>query len=134
MTYALDANIISYLLKDNSTVYDRLNKTVGIGDRCIIPPVAYYEVKRGLLAINAKRKERDFEQLCHDFGIGQMDTDAWTESARLYAELRRNGTIIDDADLFIAAFCLAGSFTLVTNNTRHFERIEGLRLTNWTEV
>ena len=40
--------------------------------------------------------------------------------------------IIDDADLFIAACALTTDATLVTNNTRHFKRIEELRLKNWS--
>ena len=41
MIYALDSNIISYLLKDDATVYSRLNKAIDDGGRCIIPPIAY---------------------------------------------------------------------------------------------
>jgi len=35
------------------------------------------------------------------------------------------------ADIFIAACALAEDLTLVTNNEKHFERIEGLRIENW---
>ncbi|MBF0202584.1 MAG: hypothetical protein HQK66_15010 [Desulfamplus sp.] len=40
--------------------------------------------------------------------------------------------IIDDADLFIAACALSTEATLVTNNTKHFKRIEELQLQNWS--
>jgi tRNA(fMet)-specific endonuclease VapC len=38
---------------------------------------------------------------------------------------------LDLADLEIAAIALANDFTLVTGNTRHFERISRLRVENW---
>jgi len=36
-----------------------------------------------------------------------------------------------NADILIAAYCLANNFTLVTRNTRDFERVEGLNFVNW---
>jgi tRNA(fMet)-specific endonuclease VapC len=57
------------------------------------------------------------------------------ESARIYGELRarlqREGRTIGNNDLWIAAHALAEGCVLVTNNTREFERVEGLMLENW---
>ena len=39
-----------------------------------------------------------------------------------------------DADLFIAACALANNLILVTNNEKHFRRIENLKLENWREI
>jgi predicted nucleic acid-binding protein len=52
--------------------------------------------------------------------------------AMLKADLEKAGTPLDDFDLILAACALAHDLVLVTNNTKHFERIQGLRLTNWT--
>jgi len=82
MTYALDSNIISYLLKDNATVYAQLDKALDDGELCVIPPVVYYEVKRGLLFSGATTKADDFEELCREFGIGCMNTHIWDEAAK----------------------------------------------------
>jgi len=40
---------------------------------------------------------------------------------------------LSDFDLIIASCALTNNLVLVTNNVRHFQRIEGLKLTNWTE-
>ncbi|MBI4746152.1 MAG: hypothetical protein HY786_06360 [Deltaproteobacteria bacterium] len=45
--------------------------------------------------------------------------------------LEKDGKIIDDADLFIAACALDDNVTLVTNNEKHFKRVEGLKIENW---
>ena len=131
MTYALDSNIISFMLKGNTTVRTRFCKAMDAGGSCIIPPVVYYEVKRGLLAVNATAKARDFEQLSEDFGIGEMDIKKWDKAAHLYAEYRKHN--VGDADTFIAAYCIDEGFTLVTNNVKHFKHIDGLKIEDWSE-
>ena len=50
------------------------------------------------------------------------------EFGRLRAQLRRDGRLIPDFDLAIAATALTHDLTLVTRNLRHFGRVEGLRL------
>lgn len=48
------------------------------------------------------------------------------------AELRKQGTLIEDMDIMIAATARTRELILVTNNERHFTRIPELRLENWT--
>jgi len=131
MIYALDSNIISYLLKDNSKVYESFDRATANGERCVIPPVVYYEIKRGLLFSGATIKADDFDMLCRELGIGEMSVQVWDKAAQLYSEHRKKGESIDDADLFIAAFCIVKGYTLVTNNIKRFENVEGLQLVNW---
>ena len=47
------------------------------------------------------------------------------------AELRRQGQPIGDIDLLIAGVAVSQGLTLVTNNTKHFQRVPGLVLENW---
>jgi predicted nucleic acid-binding protein len=49
------------------------------------------------------------------------------------AQLEKAGSPLDDFDLIIASCALSNNLVLVTNNVKHFRRIEGLKLTNWTE-
>lgn len=53
--------------------------------------------------------------------------------AHLHDQLRSTGTLIAETDLLIAATALRHQATLVTRNTRHFERISGLSLTDWQQ-
>jgi tRNA(fMet)-specific endonuclease VapC len=51
--------------------------------------------------------------------------------ADMRADLQRRGELIGANDLFIAAHARALDLTLVTNNTREFSCVRGLRLENW---
>lgn len=53
--------------------------------------------------------------------------------AHLDAELRRRGNRIEAEDGLIAATAMALGMTLVTGNTRHFERVKGLKVVDWEQ-
>jgi predicted nucleic acid-binding protein len=133
MIYALDTNIISYMLRKDKRICEKYLEESYKGHECVIPPVAYYEIKRGLLAANANARAREFDLLCNEFEIGVMSTQVWDEASQLYAVHRKKGQSLEDADLFIAAFCIVNDYTLVTNNTKHFKDISGLLFTNWAD-
>jgi predicted nucleic acid-binding protein len=60
--------------------------------------------------------------------------DSSDEVCRLFgglkAKLGKDGKIIDDADLFIAACAIEHELIFVTNNEKHFSRVAGLKLVN----
>jgi len=93
--------------------------------------LAYYEIKRGLLSVGSTVRLGLFEDMRRDFPVGQMYAKTWDKAAQLYAINRQSGSPVEEADIFIAAFRLIGGYTLVTNNTKHFEVFEGLDCTNW---
>ena len=49
------------------------------------------------------------------------------------ARLRREGNQVDDFDLLIGTSAVANGMTLVTNNVKHFSRIEGISIEDWTK-
>ena len=104
MIYALDTNILSFMLRKDRRVCDRYRSESRKGGECIIPPIAYYEIKRGLLRANATAQVQRFDALCRDFGVGEMNAQMWDEAARIYAALQKQGRPISDADILIDAF------------------------------
>ncbi len=63
--------------------------------------------------------------------IIQSETAILRRFGRIKAVLKRDGELIPDADIFIAATALEKADVLVTGNGRHFGRIDGLKVTNW---
>ena len=53
--------------------------------------------------------------------------------AEIRWELEKKGLKIGDMDMFIAATALEEDLIIVTGNTDHFSRIEGLKIENWME-
>lgn len=49
------------------------------------------------------------------------------------SELERSGSVISEADLWIAATALASDGVIVTNNVREFSRVPGLAVEDWTK-
>ena len=130
--YVLYTNIISFYLKGNDIVANNIVRALANGNRILIAPIAYYEIKRGLIAVNSQKRLKEFENLCELFGVGQLDNNILDVAANTYADQRRIGYTMEDADIFIAAFCKYWSFSLVTNNTKHFVHISDLTLFDWT--
>jgi len=131
MIYALDSNIVSYMLKEDADVIAQYRSAFDDGGDFVIPPIVFYEVQRGLLAKNLKKKLAKFDTLCQKIKQMDFDISIWKQAAQIYASLSQQGRLIDDADIFIAAFCLVNDYTLVTNNIQHFEHVDRLKLVNW---
>ena len=132
MKYALDTNIITYYLKGNEKIMDQVDKEAK-SDNIIIPPFAFFEVKKWLLAVNSKNKFLAFEKLIEKYGIDTIDKRTLDIALPIYIKLHKNGITVDDGDLLIAAYCIQNNYTLVSNNLKHYERIDDLQVVNWTD-
>ena len=134
MIFALDTNIvIRYLRKDNS-VLRNFDTAVTRGDDLVIPKVVDYEIQRGFRIMSAPRKEVAYNVMTRQDGccnIAEMDVYSWKIAEQVYADLYRKGFSVGELDILIAAFCLEKGYTLVTNNTKHFENIDGLNIEDW---
>ena len=131
MIYAIDSDILSYMLKDDKNIQDNFFDTVGDDDNYCIPPLVYYEVKRGLTYINAKVKLSGLAEL-YDGSIQNdvMTKEIWEKAINIYVMLKAKGRIIGDGDIFIASFCIVNGYTLITNNTQHYDNIPELKKIN----
>ena len=129
--YALDSNILSFYLRGNTIVAENMEKAMNDGDVIVIPPFVYYEVKRGLALIQATKQLKKFDALCELFPVGELGDYLLEKAIDIYVQERKAGRNTEDADIFIASFCIHNDYILVTDNLRHFENVAGLRLINW---
>ena len=65
--------------------------------------------------------------------VVEFDRAAALEFGMIQAELRRKGMPTGEIDALIAAVARSRSDTLITDNVRHFENIENLKLENWLQ-
>ncbi|BAZ16085.1 PilT protein [Calothrix sp. NIES-4071] len=105
MSYILDTNIVSYILKrKNTSVENKLRQARVLGQDVFISCVTYYEVKRGLLYAKATTQLAEFDTFCRTYPILYLDDIEIIEKAcEIHANLKSKGTPIQDADVLIAA-------------------------------
>jgi len=131
--YLLDTNILIYLIKHRPPSIAEQVDALGEADTLNMSFVTYAELLKG--AERSTRKTQVLSRL--DALTRQIPVLYPANSAicRHYAEqftrLKTAGTPIGGNDLWIACHALAIKATLVTHNTREFERIEGLAMEDW---
>lgn len=131
MIYLLDTNAcIQYLNNRNTAVKHRLETTPS--SSIVLCSVVKAELYHG--AYQSSQRERNLallEKFCGQFASLPFDDRAAEIYGRLRAQLSRQGRIIGPNDLMIAAIAITNDVTLVTRNTREFNRVEGLQLEDW---
>jgi len=131
MNYLLDTNICIFYLNGRFDMKNKIDK-VGLLN-CYISEITVAELKFG--AENSERKEEN--RLIMSEFISKMQIVPIFSSLDLYAiekaRLTKLGTIIDEFDLLIGVSSISNDMIMVTNNTKHFERIEQIELQDWTK-
>jgi len=72
-----------------------------------------------------------FEKMYSDKGIGIIDKGTMDIASNIFVKQQKRGIVIDGADILIAAWCIQNDCILVTNNIKHFNKIEDLKFENW---
>ena len=135
MRYMLDTNILIYLIKNRPpAVAERVNALEDSAELSM-SFFTYAELLKG--AERSVRKVdvlRQLDQLVRQVPVRYAASPALcTHYAAQFTRLREAGTPIGANDLWIACHALADGYTLVTNNVREFERVQGLAIENWAE-
>ncbi|BAZ81866.1 type II toxin-antitoxin system VapC family toxin [Sphaerospermopsis kisseleviana CS-549] len=133
MTYLLDTNIVSLELKNNPIIKQKLKQFQSQEGLLSISCVTYFEVKRGLFAVNATKQLERFDNFCKDYQIIFLDDLAIVEkAAEVHANLRLRGLPIQTEDILIAATAIVKGFTVVSNDS-DLLRVDGLKIENWLD-
>lgn len=127
----LDTNILSYFLKGDTSVTDRTRAYLEIYPYLSFSILTYYETKGGLFYRDAHSQMERFEQLAETSEIVDLDRSVADIASQIYSNLRQKGLSIEPVDLLIGATAISCDYTLITNNTKHFQNIPGLRYENW---
>ncbi|MEZ5534556.1 MAG: PIN domain-containing protein [Thiolinea sp.] len=98
----------------------------------VISTVTWAELIFGVeRSTNAQRNQADIDGMAARLTVLDFDAKAATHFGQIRAELYAAGKPIGPYDMMIAGHARAEGLILVTNNTREFERIPGLRIENW---
>ena len=128
--YLLDTDIVIYALQGRPAVVAALGKHAAspMAISVITLMELYYGAQRSASPEANLARVRTLE---HEFQVLPAGVTIAATFGNLKARMAGAGTMLDDFDLIIASTALAANLTLVSNNERHFKRVEGLRLVNW---
>ena len=131
--YMLDTNICIYIIKKKTdSVLKRLkqNRKKGL----FISSITLAELEFGIENANSLYKERNKVALLEFLtliGIKYFEENAAREFGMIKKDLKDRNCLIGPFDMLIGAHVKSLGMTLVTNNTKEFERIKDLRIENW---
>ncbi|NJM73288.1 MAG: type II toxin-antitoxin system VapC family toxin [Scytonema sp. RU_4_4] len=127
----LDTDILSAIMRQNQLVIPKAQAYLEQYKKFTFSIITRYEILRGLKAKEANKQIQAFEQFCANNIIIPLTDEIIVQAADIYAELRKQGTPIGDADILIAASAIVNGMAVITNNQSHFRHIIGLTIDNW---
>ena len=132
LKYMLDTNIVIYTVKNKP---EKIKKAfvAHYGQLCISTVTLMELVYGAEKSANPRRNMNDIEGLIARLDVLSYDYEAAVHSGEIRAELAGSGTPIGHYDLMIAGHARSLGHVLVTNNTREFKRVDGLRLDDWSK-
>ncbi len=130
MNFVIDSDILIYFLKGQPDIVNKLTNCPI--DSLFTTRINYTELLYG--AYNSVKIEENLARitgLLSAMSILEFNEKSSVIFAKDKALLKRKGIMIADMDLLIASITKAHKFTLITNNHKHFERIENLKIDRW---
>lgn len=130
MRYLLDSDWVIDALR-GGRVSDRTRQRIDqlAPQGIAISMISLAELSVGPNLVEASARSRmEMLSFIEEFTLLGVDAATCEIFGSIKAGLQLRGQLIDDFDTMIAATTLQYDLTLLTNNTRHFERIDGLRI------
>lgn len=126
-SYLVDTSVIIDYLRGKDVAVELLNDTEG---ELLSSYVCLAEIYEGVYRVKNSEEmaavvTKFFSSLSGMYGL---DANIAKKFGAIRAELKRQGSIIEDLDLLLVATCLVYDLTLITFNKKHFARIDNLRI------
>jgi predicted nucleic acid-binding protein len=125
--YLIDSDILIYFLKGKQEVVERLSQ-IPI-NALYISRINYTELIYG--AYNSTKINQNLkviEPFLESFEVLELTKTSSLIFAKEKARLKKSGNIIADMDLMIASIAIENDCTLISNNIKHFDRVQNLEL------
>ena len=127
MTYLVDTDIVVNWLRGRKFAVELLTDLEAEG--IAISIITYGEIYEGIyFGRNPDHSERVFQQFLRSVHVLPLNRLIMRRFAMLRGNLRSQGMSVNDPDLLIAATAMFHDLSLVTGNTRHFDRIPDLKI------
>ena len=131
--YVLDTNIVSLIIRRDAVAQNQYRNIIQHDDVVIGCPMVWYEVRRGLLAKDAKSQMGRFQSLFSTFEWQDYTGEDWALASTWWTNRRKSGKPIADADLLIAVFTHNRNAILISDNVKDFVDLP-VSVENWTKA
>ena len=130
--YLVDTNILGYFARNSSAALQKRMLTALKKQDVAVSAITRAETKFGLALLQSDdKRRRTIDLLLNEFPVLPWTGQAADRYGEIAAHLQQIGQAIGVMDTQIAAHTLVLDLSLVTHNTRHFERVPGLKLHDW---
>lgn len=130
MIYCLDTDILIEYFRGSEPIKRKIENLTE-EDSVGLTWLTFYEFFKGIFLSGKLNEEKFLQGLAKTCIIMEESYDAAKIGGEIYATLKKKGELINDADILIASIVKAHNAILVTNNEKHFLRVEGLKIENW---
>jgi tRNA(fMet)-specific endonuclease VapC len=129
--YLLDTNVcVDYLTGRFPSVVERVRSSSP--DEVCVSSVAAAELRYGAeKSTHRQQNHARLDVLLSEMPVVDFDARAAAAYGALRADLEKRGVVIGSNDMLIGAHSVSLGLVLVTDDTREFKRIKGLRVENW---
>jgi predicted nucleic acid-binding protein len=114
-------------------VVQRVSDYLELFEKLTINIISYYEILRGLKDLGNEEKLKWFEGFIQENELVSIRKGTVEKAAEIYVYLKKEGNLIEDADILMASTAIVEDLVLITNNIKHFKRVKDLRVDNWIE-
>lgn len=126
----IDTDICSYAIRSRHGIAEKL--LLAGTQNWAISMITNHELLFGIsLPGTADRTVTGVKRFLEVASSLAFESEAARAAAEVRAQLRKSGKSAGEYDVLIAGHAIALDATLVTNNTRHFQNVPGLKLENW---
>lgn len=129
VSFALDTNTLSYFMRGEGRVAERLAATPP--QQVALPAIVVYEINFGLRRAGRRAQLDGFARMLQTTKVLDFDAETADHAARIRLQLETAGTPIGPTDLLIAAIARRHGHILVTHNLREFARVPELEFEDW---
>ena len=127
--YMLDTDMFSFVVDGR---HPEVRRMVARRQNAVsISVLTLAEALFGVRKKQSARLESLVEMFRELFPVIPWSAEAADAYAHIRTQLEATGNPIGEMDMLIAASAIAGGYVLVTNNVRHFRRVQGLTVENW---
>jgi tRNA(fMet)-specific endonuclease VapC len=129
-TFMLDADSVSYAIRGVGEVGAHIVQHHP--SEICLSALTVAQLRFGADRRRSKKLHRVIDSFTTIIAVVPFDESCATHFGVIASELAERGSPIGEFDTLIAAHAMGLNVTLVTNNEKHFRRVRGLKVVNWT--